>query len=136
MNEIVDLADDLSLHSYGKGLEPIRGSRKKAAALFDLDVAAMRGYQLFAISCMVAGIQGKGPKNNYKEHLLEAYVRARQLGGDEARVALICHFGDPGLLQQEVEESWFAEGRIQVFGLPELSNLKDHLRNWFQTANL
>ena len=136
LDQITDLSESMALHSFGKGLQPIRGERRSGSELFDLDVAAMRGYQLFAISCMVAGVNGKKVKDNYKEHLLEVYVRARQLGGDEARIALVGHYQDPALLQQEVEESWFAEGKIRVFGLPHLEKLKDHLRDWFKTANL
>lgn len=134
LNCVAALATLESIGSYGMGLEPIRGQRSRSSTLFEIDVAAMRGYQLFAISCMVAGLSGKESKNRYKEHLLEIYVRARQLGGDEARVALVCHFADPELLEKEIEESWFTEGRVCVFGLPHLTDLHVHLQRWFQTA--
>jgi hypothetical protein len=95
-----------------------------------LDVAAIRGYQLFALSCTTSD---KAERS--KEHLLEAYVRARQMGGDEARVGLVCCYCDPAALQQEIEETWFTEGRVRVFGQRDLVNLPTLLQNWFETAN-
>lgn len=97
---------------------------------FQLDVAAIRGYQLFAVSCMASE-----RKEKCKEHLLEAYVRARQIGGDEARVGLVCCYDDPLGLQQEVEETWFTEGRVRVFGVRGLLDLSDRLQTWFVTTN-
>jgi hypothetical protein len=97
---------------------------------FQLDVAAIRGYQLFALSCIASDRKEKG-----KEHLLEAYVRARQMGGDEARVGLVCCYHDPGALQQEIEETWFTEGRVKVFGQKDLVDLPVLLQKWFETAN-
>lgn len=52
---------------------------------FEFDVAFLRGYQLFGISCTTSA--------NYKEckqKLFEAQLRATQIGGDEARIALVC----------------------------------------------
>lgn len=97
---------------------------------FQLDVAAIRGYQLFALSCMASD-----RKEKCTEHLFEAYVRARQMGGDEARIGLVCCYHDPAALQQEIEETWFTEGRVKVFGVQDLPNLPARLKEWFETAN-
>jgi hypothetical protein len=97
---------------------------------FQLDVAAIRGYQLFALSCTTSD----KPERS-KEHLLEAYVRARQMGGDEARVGLVCCYHDPEALRQEIEETWFTEGRVRVFGQGDLASLPACLQEWFETAN-
>ncbi|RIK36177.1 MAG: hypothetical protein DCC55_28135 [Chloroflexi bacterium] len=129
--QIHDLAEGLGLQDYGMNLIPFSGTRNKPLREFDLDVAAMRGYQLFAISCMVSERVDK-----CKEHLLEAYVRARQLGGDEARVALVCLYEEPERLEREIQEEWFMDDKVRVFGREHLPNLKDHLREWFLTANL
>jgi len=136
LRQIAALPTTSSINSYGMSLGPIRGERKTSSALFDLDVAAMRGYQLFAFSCMIAGTKGKKAKNNYKEHLIEAYVRAKQLGGAEARVALVCHFDDHNVLQAELNESLISEGSIRVFGKTHLLALGNHLREWIETAHL
>lgn len=97
---------------------------------FELDVVALIGYQLFVISCITTS-----EKKEAKEHLLEAFVRARQLGGDEARIALVCCYDDPGRLQSEVSRSWDAAGKVRVLGRDELSDLSQHLADWFQKVN-
>ena len=38
-----------------------------------------------------------------KQKLFEAYIRARQVGGEEARVALICCEDDPVRLEAEMK---------------------------------
>lgn len=116
-----------SIHTSEKGLN------YKAIAErddFELDVVALIGYQLFVISCISTSVRREA-----KEHLLEAFVRARQLGGDEARAALVCCYDDPPRLQSEVSRSWDAEGKVQVFGRDQLSGLSHHLADWFRQAN-
>lgn len=99
---------------------------------FEFDVMAMRGYQLFAISC--ANSKDKG---TIKLKLMEAYVRARQMGGDEARVAVVCRapandlLSSPRKIEQELTEQLGAEGKIRVFGAEHLAQLSIHLLNWF-----
>lgn len=51
---------------------------------FELDIVAVRGYQLFLISCTTSTSMSL-----CKEKGFEAYFRAKQIGGDEARVILI-----------------------------------------------
>jgi hypothetical protein len=94
-----------------------------------MDVAAMRGYQLFAISCTT----GTG-KSECKSKLFEAVVRARQLGGDEARIGLVSFHKDPGALQQEVERRLLMDGKVRVWGPDQLPQLADYLKQWFCTA--
>jgi hypothetical protein len=100
---------------------------------FDLDVATMIGYQLFAISCHVSD-PGKGERGVIKDHLLEVFVRAQQLGGDEARAALVCTSKNPESLQAELEWTWNAWGRIRVFGRYELPDLANAFRVWFMQS--
>lgn len=109
----------------GKKYKPSR-----IAADFDLDVAALFGYQLFAMSCIATRERAKA-----KEHLFEIYVRARQLGGDEARIALVCCVDDPSSLRDELERTWDAEGKLTVFGRNDLMSLPMGLDLWFRTAN-
>ncbi|HHY71578.1 MAG TPA: hypothetical protein GX519_08060 [Thermoanaerobacterales bacterium] len=94
---------------------------------FEVDVIAVRGYQLFAFSCTTSS-----DKKTLKLKLFEAYTRARQLGGDEARVALVCCSDEPEVIRKELEQEVNQDdgdpsGRIQVFGRRHLSNLKDHI---------
>jgi hypothetical protein len=99
---------------------------------FDMDVAATIGYQLFAISCIVTE-----KKDRAKEHLLEVFTRAGQLGGDEARFAAVTFCDDKNVrdLQHEVSEAWDAQGKIRVFGRSHIGDLSAHQLRWFREAN-
>jgi hypothetical protein len=96
---------------------------------FEIDIAVMRGYQLFALSCGVTRDRDKA-----KLKLLEIYTRARQIGGDEARVGLMCPVDDPRGLEQEIAREWDAGNRVRVFGRKHLPDLQNHFKNWFETV--
>lgn len=118
-----DLTNDLWLHYCAQSIVP-------KDIQFDVDVVALRGYQLFAFSC-TTGVK----KDLNRMKLFEAYVRARQLGGDEARVALVCCYGDPQGLEREIKRDVDPEGRIRVLGIPHLADLKAHIREWIRTQS-
>lgn len=118
------VADDLGLKDIGFNLN-IEKFRD-----FELDAVFMLGYQLFALSC-----KASDKKKQCKLGLFEAYTRARQIGGDEARVGLVCCYDRPNELRREVEESWFAKGRVEVFGISDLPCLPEKLRDWVISAN-
>jgi len=134
---------DLSLWLEGKwlenwGLACVKGLgyKHRARSLtgltpsrFEIDVAVMRGYQLFALSCGVTRDRGKA-----KLKLLEIYTRARQIGGDEARVGLVCAVDDPRRLEKEITHEWDAGNRVRVFGSKHLPDLQNHFQNWFETV--
>lgn len=126
LKSIADVAQKCQIASYSINLMLNKNSERK----MEIDLAAVRGYQLFAISC-----KASKDKEACKEHLFEVYIRARQIGGDEARIGLICCYSDPAALQQEIEESWFTEGRVRIFGIKDLSELSAQLERWFDTAN-
>ncbi|GBC77426.1 hypothetical protein HRbin08_00904 [bacterium HR08] len=117
------LATSLYLHERAQNIVP-------KEVEFDVDVVAIRGYQLFAFSCST-----DTKKSLLKLKLFEAYVRARQLGGDEARVALVCCSDDPDGLEHEMRRDVDPEGRIRVFGRKHLANLTEHLREWIRTQS-
>lgn len=102
--------------------------RSSQEVKLELDVVAVRGYQLFVISCTA----GKPEKKEMKKKLFEAYIRARQLGGDEARIALVCFFDDPNRLEKEMQRDFDTENRIKVFGKDELSKLSDQIKEWIE----
>lgn len=122
--------DENLFDDFGIDLQP-QGPKKRA---FQFDVAIVRGYQLFAISCIASE-----KKEKCKEHLFEAYVRARQMGGEEARVGLVCCAPEnnpdssPSVIQTEIEESWDAQGKVRVFGAEHLPDLPSHLQDWFNS---
>jgi hypothetical protein len=102
---------------------------------FEFDVAFTRGYQLFAISCTTISF-----KSDCKQKLFEAYIRARQLGGDEARVALVCCASgkDVAALRTEITNVFQANpnvseqknSKIIVFGREDLLKLSEKISEW------
>lgn len=93
---------------------------------FEFDVAALRGYRFFALSCTRSANKGV-----CKNKLFEVYIRAGQLGGDEARIGLVCAYQNPQILQKEVERGWGAEeGQIRVFGVQDMAKLQNQFYAW------
>jgi hypothetical protein len=124
-------------HDYGGNFKTIPGDWTKTSSFgprndaknFELDVAAMRGYQLFGFSC----IASRKPGGETKKHMLEAYVRAKQLGGDEARVALVCLTETPEQVLNEIEREWLTtKGHVKVFGIHQLEKLTENIKNWLE----
>jgi hypothetical protein len=99
---------------------------------FQLDTIAVQGYRFFAISCSTDHKLGM-----LKLKLFEAYQRARQLGGDEARIALVCSSPAPLDVQQQVHHDLDTKsGRIRVFGRCHLVKLAEHLSEWMKQQPL
>ncbi|GCL35776.1 hypothetical protein SR1949_08750 [Sphaerospermopsis reniformis] len=103
---------------------------------FQFDVAFMRGYQLFAISCTT-----DQTKQLCKSKLFEAYIRAQQLGGSEARVALVCCANKKDVLALRTEitnvfstepDSQKKDEKIAVFGREHLLNLSQEIADWIR----
>jgi len=91
----------------------------------EIDLAFIRKHRLYVISC-TTDIKIKLCKSK----LFEVAMRARQLGGDLARSALVCLIYDSnedGLyvdqLRNDVNDIWVASNTPKVFGL-------DDLREW------
>lgn len=117
------IAPDLKLHQCLQNIET-------KEVQFDVDVVALRGYQLFAASCSTDSKKGM-----LKFKLFEAYVRARQLGGDEARIALVCCSNDPDGLEHDMRRDVDPEGRIRVFGRKHLADLATRITQWIRTQS-
>jgi Card1-like endonuclease family protein len=100
---------------------------KDGSGGFEFDVVAIRGYQLFAFSCS-SDTEG----GFLKLKLFEAVNRARQLGGDEARVALVSCSKEPEKVEREIKRDVGAERRICVFGQPHLADLGTRLAEWIR----
>lgn len=120
LEQVKNIADR-QIQYYGLNFEiPIQGTKDG----FEFDVAFTRGYQLFAISCSTTS-----KRDLCKSKLFEAYLRARQMGGDEARVALICCSNEPDTLKAEILAS-INDKKIAVFGREHLTNLSQEITNW------
>ncbi len=111
------------LHDYGQDITPQRSSPIK----YQIDAAAIRGYQFHIFSCYSGRDKERG-----KLKLFEAFIRARQIGGDEAGAALVCMSNDPLMIENDIAQTVHARNRVKVFGYSELKNLDKHLKKWFQ----
>lgn len=133
---IIENKQEFEIKHYANSLEPVpqRSPQGTKPVKFELDAAAMIGYQLYVFSCIVSS-PGKDESREVKKHLMEAYVRAQQLGGDEARAAVVGTSKFPEKIEAEVEREWQAWGRVKVFGRYDLQNLSHAFRQWFAQSN-
>ncbi len=111
---------------YAPRVKDLRGTTSGKQE-FQIDVAVMRGYQLFVLSC-----KATANRRYAKLGLMEAFARARQMGGEEARAALVTTYHDPDALAQEFATDWGASKRVRVFGCTHLADLQNELKVWFE----
>ncbi|MEG4496156.1 DUF1887 domain-containing protein [Microcoleus sp. F10-C6] len=123
LQQLTKIANSNSIKDYGTDFKiPLPGTEGG----FQFDVAFTRGYQLFAIS-----VSTTSDRKLCKGKLFEAYLRARQMGGDEARVALICCTDEPDSLRSEIAVS-IDDKKIAVFGRDDLMDLASRIAEWIQ----
>jgi hypothetical protein len=91
-------------------------------AAFEIDVALIRRQRLYVLSCTT-----DSKKARCKSKLFEVAMRARQMGGDLARSALVCFLdGDDASgpyidqLRSDIASLWEAPNVPAVFGLADL----------------
>jgi hypothetical protein len=121
LQQIKNIVNSQSIKQYGLDFKiPLEGTTDG----FQFDVAFTRGYQLFAISCTTAS-----KRDICKSKLFEAYLRAKQMGGEEARVALVCCSDEPDTIKAEIVNT-LSKKKIAVFGRANLLNLSDNIINW------
>ena len=100
---------------------------------FELDVVAILGYQLVVVSCSITS-----NKSDIKQKAMEAYHRAKQLGGDEARAVVLCVASaqDAKRVEEELEDETGIQRPLQVWGrqtgrgrgwgpVPNMDNLRE-----------
>lgn len=132
LNQIKTISDDINLESGDSRMSfNVVDDKSKIdrnnykSAKFELDIAFIKGYQLFAISCTVS------PKDEVcKKKLFEAYLRAKELGGDEARVALVCCSADPNKIEEDMARFGTRDPKVKVFGRNHLAKLDEAIANW------
>ncbi|MGB3266172.1 MAG: DUF1887 family CARF protein [Microcoleus sp.] len=135
LQQVQEIPEDLSIYDSATSFW-IRNPIDPKNTKFQFDVAFIRGYQLFAISCTTIA-----RKSDCKSKLFEAYIRARQLGGDEARVALVCCASEKDVNALETEivnvfnpapESGKRNHKIAVFGRDDLMDLASRIAEWIK----
>ncbi|ABY35480.1 MAG TPA: hypothetical protein DEF43_16360 [Chloroflexus aurantiacus] len=111
------------IHDIGMGIRP---QSESDSPEYDIDIGVMQGYRLYAISCTTDTNPGM-----CKLKLFEAYIRARNMAGDEACVGLVCMVDTPENLQRQIVRSWDAEGKVRVFGRRDMPDLINRMAEWF-----
>lgn len=126
LQQVKKIAESHSIGDYGLDFKiPLQGTKDG----FQFDVAFTLGYQLFAIS-----ISTTSKRDLCKVKLFEAYLRARQMGGDEARVAVICCTDEPDTLKAEIAVS-LDDKKIAVFGRDDLMDLHSKIEEWIKQSD-
>ena len=110
---------------------------------FEVDVVLVRGHRLYVISCTK-----KKQLSECKQKLFEVAIRARHLGGDLARSALVCLLdgGDNkgpyvDQLRNDIADIWGATNTPEAFGLDDLKEWEgvngkpklNTLRDWLES---
>lgn len=80
---------------------------------FELDVVAVLGYQVVVVSCSVTS-----NLSDIKQKAMEAYHRAKQLGGDEARAVVLCvaSYEYAERVEKELEDETGTKRPLQIWG--------------------
>lgn len=97
---------------------------------FELDIVAVLGYQIVVVSCIV----GTG-HDQTKQKGMEAILRARQLGGDEARAIVLCatHPDTAKLIEDELkDEMGSASEPLQIWGRNRWPKLPDEFHRYLR----
>ncbi len=97
---------------------------------FELDVVAVLGHQIVVVSCTVSG-----DHDVIKEKGMEAIIRSRQLGGDEARAIVLCsaHSEAQPFLQDELQdETGSSDDPLKVWGREERQELVDEFTDYLK----
>jgi hypothetical protein len=102
---------------------------KRSECEMELDVVAIRGYQLFVFSCYVGSHM-----NSCKAKLYEAAMRAQQLGGSEARFALVCGHTNKQQVADQMSGT-LSTRSFAVFDRHDLPNLKAEMRQWIRNVD-
>lgn len=101
---------------------------------FELDVVAVLGYQLIVVSCDTS-LPGANYSRDIKRKAMEAYHRAKQLGGDEAWAIMLCKapHNISNRIQEELrDETGSRSMPLQVWGEDKWSNLQDKFANYLK----
>ena len=101
---------------------------------FELDVVAGLGYQIVVISCTLNNEQA-----SIKEKGMEVILRARQLGGDEARAIVLCQGTTQAAKRVQAElhdEVGTAGTPLQVWGTDKWRGLPSKLENYLRGPDL
>lgn len=128
--QIEPMSKDMNIYDIQMTINP-----KIGISDFEFDVGFMRGYQFFGLSCTTED-GSKGKFAILKSKLLEASVRAEQLGGGEAQFALVCCANAERVKKLHVQMNELPGAkRMKVFGRDDLGKLQEKIRTWIKEAS-
>jgi hypothetical protein len=104
-------------------------AKKPSECEMELDIVAIRGYQLFIFSCYAGSNM-----DTCKAKLYEAAIRARQLGGSEARFALVCGHNNKLKVKEQMSGTALDQS-LMVFDRNDLVDLKARIRQWIRKVD-
>lgn len=130
-NQIQQLAESFQLREIFRSVraqDPRKKDREANKERFEFDISFLRGYQLFGISCATSA-----KRADCKRKLIEADLRVKQLGGSEARTALVCCYKDAEDLKEEIRLMGI-DPKIEVFDRSNLDpdRFSTKLEAWIQ----
>jgi hypothetical protein len=129
LNRILHLKDVCGISDYALGFEshifdPIDWEKD----IFESDVVAIQNYRLFYFSATTS----KNKKSN-KLRLFEAYARAQQLGGEQAKTALVTFYPEPDRLRRELYDERHIQ--VSIFGpehMEDTDTFDEYLKDWMK----
>ncbi|MCX7624855.1 MAG: DUF1887 family CARF protein [Candidatus Sumerlaeaceae bacterium] len=106
---------------------------------FEIDVAVVRQYRLYVVSCTTAS-----DLPTCKQKLFEVTIRARQLGGDLARSALVCLLDGAAngqakvdCLRRDIKDIWNSPNTPRVFAFDDIiswvKGSTESLKEWLDS---
>ena len=107
-----------------------QSSSNRSPKYFELDVVTVLGYQVVVTSCATTTNE-----REVKIKATEAYLRAKQLGGDEARVIMLCNLTDAeaqSLENQLQDDTGSKDVPLQVWGKETWFNLSNKFSEYLK----
>ena len=123
LEQIKHDASDQKRDNYAlfRGVYIRRKEGNSGSKHFEVDVIVILGYQVVVVSCTTTN-----EKRIVRRKAVEGYLRARQLGGDEARTIVLCSLNDQ--MRQKLEnelkdDTGSKDVPLQVWGKETWPNL-------------
>jgi len=127
LDQLLQIRNECGITDYVLGFESeIFGGEKN----FESDVLVMQGYRLFYITITTGG---REKENKWK--LFEGYIRAQQLGGEQAKVALVTlsPYVNATTMENELHSDLHLNGKVfDREHLDDSDAFRDYLRDWLK----
>lgn len=102
--------------------------------IFELDVVGVLGYQVVLVTCTL--FSGRGMQKTIKMKGMEGIERVQQLGGDEAKVIVLCKAHQDAV--QNLEKEFYRPGSdstpVKVWGTAEWTDLPSKFERYLRNT--